>query len=198
MAAVEGRELAQLLAESGPFPERWVVAVGARLLAALSAVHAAGLVHGDVTPANVLVDGHPGEPDAVWLVDFGLAGPAGEVTPAGAPLRIPGSPAYLSPERARGAAADGRSDLYAVGVLLFELTTGVLPFRAATAAGLLAQHLGAPAPRLRTRRLDASAALEAVVARALEKLPARRFADAEAMRQALLRCLPASWPQPGP
>jgi len=190
MAEVEGRELSQLLAEAGPFPERWVVAVGARLLSALAAVHAAGLVHGDVTPANVLVDGHPGEPDGVSLIDFGLAGPAGEAAGAGEPLRLPGTPAYLGPERVRGAPADGRSDLYAVGVLLFELATGVPPFRAATAAGLLARHLAEPPPRLRGRRPELSAGLEAVVARALEKEPARRFADAQAMRQALLRCLP--------
>jgi len=206
MELLPGSELSQLLADSGPFPERWTVAIGAGLLSALAAVHAAGLVHGDVTPANALVDGHPGEPDGVALVDFGLAArageaglatdarlpgeatPAGEAMLAGEAMRLPGAPGYLSPERVRGAAADGRSDLYAVGVLLFELATGVVPFRAATAAGVLARHLAEAAPPVRRLRPDLSAGLEAVIARALEKDPLRRFADAEAMREALLRC----------
>ncbi len=154
-----------------PLPPTEAIAIADAVLAALATVHALGVVHRDVKPANVLYDG-----ERAVLLDFGAAQRRGEPAPEAAL----GTPAYAAPEQQRDAPVDARADLYAVGALLYELVAGGRPFRGDPVAVLRA-HAETPAPPLP----NAPPALAAAVARALEKDPARRFADAAAMRAAL-------------
>jgi serine/threonine-protein kinase len=152
--------------------------------AALHAAHRAGLVHRDVKPDNILLDG----PDRdVLLADFGVAAalaPEGErITTEGTAV---GTPRYMSPEQAAGEAViDGRSDVYSLGVVAYEMLAGVPPFTAANASALLAKHLTASVPPLREKVATCPSALAEAVERALAKDPGDRWPSAEAFRQAL-------------
>lgn len=192
-----GESLAALVARRGPLPVAEAAGVLDAVLAALEAVHAAGLVHRDVTPANVLVatdaDGSAMF-DAVRLIDFGLAAAPGqaavgsdELLAAEASGRegIFGNADYVSPEQASGAPVDARGDLYQSGALLFFALTGEPPFRRESTAQTLQAHVDDPAPAPSGRRLGIPRAVDRVVARALLKAPLDRFATAGAMRAAL-------------
>jgi tRNA A-37 threonylcarbamoyl transferase component Bud32 len=182
MELVDGRSLDAVLRERGPMPAAEVRVIGDQLLAALGAAHARGLVHRDVKPANVLCP--PG--GAVKLADFGIAKAfADAATVLTATGQVVGTPAYLSPEQVGGQPATPRSDLYATGVVLYELLAGARPFVAETPLAVAIAHQQAPVPPLLDRRPDLDAGLVAVVAAALAKDPADRPADAEAMRAAL-------------
>jgi eukaryotic-like serine/threonine-protein kinase len=155
------------------------------LCSALGAAHAAGVVHRDVKPSNVAVDAGP--PLRVKLLDFGIAKlttpemSASGLTSAG---RLIGTPTIMAPEQILGADVDARADVYALGVLLYRMLVGRLPFEAADSAELARQHLEMPAPRPSLRG-PVSTALDAVVLRALEKLPDHRFDSAFAFLDAL-------------
>jgi eukaryotic-like serine/threonine-protein kinase len=182
MELVEGRTLADLLAEQGPLPPDEAARVTDEVLAALGAAHARGLVHRDVKPGNVLLtrDG------SVKLADFGIAKAASDAT-AGltATGQVMGTPKYLSPEQAAGLGATPRSDLYSTGVVLYEMLAGEPPFTGDTPVVLALAHQQAPVPPLSDRRAGVPHALLATVDRALEKDPAARYPDATAMRTAL-------------
>ncbi|MBI5069322.1 MAG: serine/threonine protein kinase [Deltaproteobacteria bacterium] len=192
MEYVPGRTLARAIAEEWPLGDARVVELGAQVLAALAAAHACGVVHRDLKPANVMLRMQEGR-ELVTVLDFGIAQlvgggePEARITHHGT---IYGTPAYMSPEQARGEALDPRSDLYSVGVLLYEALAGVLPFEAPTVLGVLARHAEDELPPIRTRRPAAivAPALEAVVAWALRKQREDRPASAEEMRNALLAC----------
>jgi tetratricopeptide (TPR) repeat protein len=186
MDYVPGRSLRALLEEDGPLAPRQAVAIARQLAAALAAAHAEGVVHRDLKPANVLVD----EGGRAFITDFGVArsmtvaGP----TQTGA---IVGTPDYLSPEQARGEPVDGRSDVYALGILLFEMLSGRLPFAGDSHAERLAQRLGGKARDLAELGIAAPARLRAVVRRCLQRQPARRYQGAaELLRD--LDALPAT------
>ncbi len=155
------------------------------LCSALGAAHAAGIVHRDVKPSNVAVD--PGPPMRVKLLDFGIAKlttpemNASGLTSAG---RLIGTPTIMAPEQILGADVDPRADVYALGVLLYRMLVGRLPFEAIDSAELARQHLEVPAPRP-SQRAPVSTALDAVVLRALEKLPGHRFDSALGFLDAL-------------
>jgi eukaryotic-like serine/threonine-protein kinase len=162
-----GRPLADRRAE-GPIPPREAVAITRALLDALAPAHRLGIVHRDLKPGNVML--LPG--GAVKLLDFGTAAAASD--------EALGTPAYAAPEQAAGHAVDARADLYAAGVLLYEMACGRRPFEGDPIA-LLEAHAAAPPPPPR----DLSHELETVILRALAKSPADRFETGDAMREAL-------------
>jgi serine/threonine-protein kinase len=182
MELIDGHTLREVLDERGALPVEQALAAGDAVLAALGAAHAHGLVHRDVKPANVLI----GADGRVKLADFGIAKAIqGAVAGLTATGQIIGTPAYLSPEQVEGAEATPRTDLYAVGVVLYEMLAGTPPFRADQPLAVALAHRNDPVPPLETHRRDLPAGLAPVVSRALEKDPVRRFANAAEMRSAL-------------
>ncbi|MCX4747099.1 serine/threonine-protein kinase [Kitasatospora sp. NBC_01287] len=191
MQRLPGIGLGDLLAEEGPLPIPWAVAVAAQICAALSVVHAVPVVHRDLKPSNVMV-----RPDGrVVVLDLGIAtaldGEHTRLTMTGVPI---GSPSYMAPEQALSGAVDARSDLYALGCLLHEMLAGEEPFRAPTALGVLRRQVDdAPVP-LRQLRPEVPAELEALVLDLLAKPPAARPADAQTVHQRLRPLLPGAAP----
>jgi len=184
MEYLAGRSLRAVLDGGGALPVDRLAAIGLQIAKALRAAHQAGIVHRDLKPDNVLlVDGY-GERDFVKVLDFGIARPleqeAGFQTMSGA---IIGTPAYMSPEQVTGAPVDARSDLYALGVMLFEMATGAPPFAGSTTALLIAQAQQA-APSLDGFNAI-PAEVRALIARLMEKDPAARPASAEVVMDLL-------------
>lgn len=181
MELVDGSSLHRILKSGGPMPVQQVARVARAILAALGQAHARGLVHRDVKPGNVLVasDG------TVKVTDFGIAKGLEEVSGLTQTGTLMGTASYLSPEQASGQPATPASDLYGTGCLLYECLTGTPPFTGDTPVAVAVQHQRDPVPPLRERRPDVPAGLEAVVNRALEKDPARRYASAAEMDAAI-------------
>ena len=178
-----GGDLADRLARGGPLPPAEVRRLATQLCGALEAAHRAGVVHRDIKPQNVLVGPNPGAVD-VRLCDFGLARVADS---AGLTTRstVLGTPEYMAPEVIVDAYADPRSDIYSVGALLFEASTGRLPFRADTPFQLMRRHVEEPAPRPRDISPELPPAIDSAIARALSKEPLDRFATAAELASAI-------------
>jgi len=167
---------------AGPLSLAEVAAIGRQLCEALEHAHAHDVVHRDLKPENVLLARGPDGPVAK-LADLGVAVTGHtRITTEGA---IVGTAAYLAPEQALGREVDGRSDLYALGVVLYELVTGRLPFTGDDALVVISQHLHAPVTPPRAFRADLPPALEAIILRLLAKDPAQRFPSARAAAEAL-------------
>lgn len=182
MELVDGGTLAELLREKGRFGWETVVDYGQQICAALEHAHDNGVVHRDLKPANLMVDKKSGR---LKLADFGLArlSDATQLTAAGKTL---GTFAYMAPEQISGTSPiTGKTDLYALGVVLFELLTGKAPFKSETTAELLMSHLSKKPPRICTEVLDCPVWMERVVFQLMEKDPAKRPRDAMAAAQAL-------------
>jgi len=176
MEFVAGGDLAQLRRGGQPLPWRRAIEIAAGVAHALAHAHARGIVHHDIKPANVLVDAATGQ---VKLADFGLARLADlQRSRTGV---LAGTPAYMSPEQLAEGAQDARADLYSLGVVLFELLTGRLPYEAASLGALLQQVSQVPAPPVQELRQEVPAALSALVARLLEKSPDRRPPSARSL-----------------
>ena len=177
MRLVDGTDLASVLAERGPLSPSEAVTLVAQVASALDAAHAAGLVHRDVKPANVLV-----EPTArgahAYLTDFGLAKLASEATGPTRTGEWMGTLDYAAPEQSQGGRVDARTDVYALGCVLFHLIAGRPPFRRDTDAGTLYAHLNDPPPPLRPVAGAPIPELDEALARALAKRPADRFPSA--------------------
>jgi YVTN family beta-propeller protein len=189
MRYVGGGDVGSLVRRDGPLPLPRVAAVISPVASALDAAHAAGLVHRDVKPANMLLDVRPGRPDHVYLSDFGLS--KGSLAASGltGTGQFLGTLDYISPEQIQGRPTDGRADQYALACAAFELLTGEPPFRPDRGLAVVAAHLSAPPPSVSARRPGLSAGVDEVLARALAKAPSDRFAVcrdfAEALRAAL-------------
>ncbi len=150
---------------------------------ALGYAHKRGVIHRDVKPSNVLI----GEGHWALLTDFGLAkilGGGKKLTHTGIGM---GTPDYMAPEQAQGLPGDGRADLYSLGVVLYEMLTGRVPFEADSSMGVVVKHITDPPPPPRQFNPSIPPAVEKVILKALEKDPARRFQSAEAMIAALVR-----------
>jgi beta-lactam-binding protein with PASTA domain/predicted Ser/Thr protein kinase len=182
MEYVEGRTLKELLVARGPSPLGIAIDYTRQILSALRFAHRNGIVHRDIKPHNVIVDGE----GRVKVMDFGIAraGTASQMTEAGS---IIGTAQYLSPEQARGAPVDQTSDLYSTGIVLYELLTGTVPFTGETPVEIAMKHLSQVPPPPSSHRPEVPRDLDYVVLRGLAKDPADRYHSAEDMDSDLER-----------
>ncbi len=175
MEYLDGRSLKELIISRGPAPLNVAIEYARQILAALRFAHRHGIVHRDIKPHNVLVDAD----GRVKVTDFGIArAGASQMTEAGS---IVGTAQYLSPEQARGTGVDQRSDLYSLGIVLYELVTGKLPFNGDTPVEIAMKHLSQTPELPSTLRPELPRELDLVVTRALAKDPDERYQSAEEM-----------------
>jgi tRNA A-37 threonylcarbamoyl transferase component Bud32 len=182
MELVEGGTLGDLIARDGPLPVGQALAISDSVLAGLGAAHADGLVHRDVKPANILI----GTDGRVKLADFGIAKATQDLgrdlTATG---QVLGTAGYLAPEQAAGGEATPASDVYAAGVVLYEMLAGQPPFTGEHPVAVAVAHQRAKVPPLGDKRPGLPPGVLSVVSRSLEKDPSRRFRDASQMRTEL-------------
>jgi len=171
MPYIAGEDLHARLARAGPLPIPEALAIASDLAAAIDYAHGQGIVHRDIKPANVLLEG-----GRALVCDFGLARALDRaaVEPLSSSGLVIGTPAYMSPEQAVGETVDGRTDIYSLGCVLYEMLAGELPFTGATPQAVIARHVSDPPSPLRTVRPGVSRELEAAVAAALAKEPEER------------------------
>jgi serine/threonine-protein kinase len=181
MEYLDGRSLKELIVARGPAPVNVAIDYARQILAAIRFAHRHGIVHRDIKPHNVLVDAE----GRLKVTDFGIArAGASQMTEAGS---IIGTAQYLSPEQAKGAPVDQTSDLYSVGVVLYELLTGVVPFSGETPVEIAMKHLSSPPEPPSAKRAEIPRELDMVVLRALAKDPVDRYQSAEEMDADLAR-----------
>ncbi|WP_152413025.1 protein kinase domain-containing protein, partial [Nitrolancea hollandica] len=180
MGYVPGRNLKEVLRQSGPLPEAEALRIGAQVAAALEEAHRHGIIHRDIKPHNILLEpgGH------VVVTDFGIARAAGS-SQLTATNVILGTAEYLAPEQAQREPVDGRADLYSLGIVLYELLTGRTPFTGDTMMAIAWQHVHERPPTPRELGIRLSDLTERAVLRAIEKDPAQRYQNSAEMRDAL-------------
>ena len=181
MELLRGRGLGEILADGGPLEPERAVRLCRMTAEALRVAHAAGVIHRDLTPSNVFTVGE-GPEERVVLVDFGQAisidDPESEGVPDGPPGMVIGTPHYMSPEQIRGRDTDGRTDLYSLGIILFELLSGEPPFDGETARDIALAHLQNPPPPATSPHQDLPLELVQVIERLLAKQTDERVASA--------------------
>lgn len=180
MEYVAGSTLKELIAQRAPLPLENVIHIVRQVAAALDYAHQQGLVHRDIKPQNILVD----ERGIVKVTDFGIAKGLSDISLTEAGLGM-GTIHYVSPEQARGEPATPASDIYSLGIVLFEMLTGRLPFEADSPIGLAMKHVHEPPPSPRQFNPTIPPTVEAIILRALAKNPRQRFPTAGALAQAL-------------
>ena len=185
MRYVPGGDVRTLLRREGPLSAGRAAAIISAVASALDAAHAAGLVHRDVKPANMLMDARAGRPDHVYLSDFGLSKPALAATSLTGPGQFLGTLDYVAPEQLEGQRVDGRADQYALACAAFELLTGSPPFHREDAMAVMYAHVSQPPPLLTSQRPDLPAPADQALARALAKAPAGRYASCREFAGAL-------------
>lgn len=185
---IEGKSLSKTLKDRGPFDLQKVISVGKQICEVLTAAHEQGVIHRDLKPDNIMLTPGPKDRYQVKVLDFGIAKitdeDSGPMTETGA---IFGTPEFMSPEQARGDGAEPRSDLYALGLILFYMVTGKLPFKGKNKFAVLHKHINddAPKPSAMAPYLQISPALEALILKCLEKDPEDRYSSADELYDTL-------------
>jgi len=205
MELLQGESLSALLRRTGALPPAEVLPLVRQLCEGLHAAHEAGIIHRDLKSANVLLVGARlgATPPRAVITDFGLARLVGEsqATPWEPSTRPVGTPAYMAPEQLEGRPVTPATDLYALGIILFELLTGTRPFQGGDAWSTATQRLHAPAPSPRRLRPELKRRWETLILRCLERQPERRFQRALAVLAALPprrgRCCPCRGSEAG-
>jgi eukaryotic-like serine/threonine-protein kinase len=182
MELVDGASLGEIIAADGKLPEPVALDYATQIASGLAYAHRTGLLHRDIKPANILVT----KDDVVKLSDFGIARAVSEHTMTlTKPGLVMGSVYYISPEQAQGHELHETSDLYSLGVVLYQMLTGKLPYSGESPVTVALKHIGDPVPAIDTRSLGVSPALAAIVNRLLQKEPDHRFASASDLATAL-------------
>jgi serine/threonine protein kinase len=190
MEFLEGTPLVDVMLAERPLGLGRAIHITTQVCAGVGEAHARGIVHRDIKPENVMLTPRGADPDFVKVLDFGVArvltGDGSGVTQTGL---VFGTARYISPEGASGEATDARSDVYSIGVMLFQMLAGEPPFDGPTPVAVMMQHLQEPAPDVRSRPAsrDVPSPIAEVIARAMSKNPEDRFDDARELRAALLR-----------
>jgi len=180
MEYVEGEDLDVYLRRKGALPVRRATEIVREVTRALEHAHAAGVVHRDIKPGNVLI----GKTGLVKITDFGLAQDVGHKETHDGDYVL-GTPFYVSPEQAQGLPADGRSDLYSLGVTYYQMLTGRRPFEGRSPDSVVRKHLEKPRPSPRVRRPALARTIEAIVQRLMAIKPEARYASARDLRRDL-------------
>ena len=186
MRYVEGTDLRALIDAEGALEPGRAARIVAQVAGALAAAHLRGLVHRDVKPANVLIDGHEGT-DHAYLTDFGIAREVQATSGLTKTGMVVGTLDYIAPERIQDGGGDGRSDVYALGCVLYETLTGSVPFPRDSDVAKMYAHLSEPVPSPRDVRPELPDALAGLVPKAMAKDPEERFATADELAAALTR-----------
>ncbi len=184
MEYVEGRTLKDIIQERGPLPPTVAAQIAIRVLSALQHAHKNGIIHRDIKPQNILVHSE----GIIKVADFGIARVAGSNTISKEDL-VMGSVHYFSPEQARGEDVTYASDIYSVGVLLYEMLTGYVPFDGDTPVAVALQHISAEPKPMSELKPDVPKSMELIVTKAMQKRPEDRYQSALEMAQNLHRAL---------
>ena len=191
MEFLEGEDLADVLSRTPKLPRERILRISRQVLRSLAEAHQYNIIHRDLKPENIFLSNIGHESDFVKVVDFGIAkltGPDQSSAEAGRKLTIEGNtvgtPTYMAPEQAAGGDVDARSDIYALGVIMWEMACGHAPYESDEPAAVMRNHIFEDVPRFDTGELQGSW-LESVVLRALSKEKEDRFADAQAFLRAL-------------
>ncbi|HEY8923065.1 MAG TPA: serine/threonine-protein kinase, partial [Polyangia bacterium] len=196
MELLSGRDLAEVIREEFPLPVPRIVHIMSQVFSALDEAHAQGIIHRDLKPSNIMLIERRDEPDFVKVCDYGIAKAANDDSGLGSETQmltvqglVCGTPEYMSPEQARGEGLDGRTDLYSAAVILYQMTTGDVPFRAATPIGIVSRHLSEAPATPSSRRADAQVPpeLDDLILRGLAKSRDLRPATAAIFREELER-----------
>ncbi len=199
MEYLEGHTLHRAIRQAGHFSEERATHILRQICRSLREAHTLGVIHRDLKPANIYLLEHGDEPDFVKVLDFGLvknvADNSEELTQAG--LRM-GSPKYMAPEQISGGAVDARTDIYALGIIMYEMLAGKVPFDHASNMSVLMAHVNDEAPPIRKVNPAAkiSASMEETVARAMAKAQGDRFRSMDEVLAALKRLGPNPAPEP--
>src|SRR5580700_10125349 len=192
MEYLEGHTLHRAIREASHFPEERAAHIARQICRALREAHSLGVIHRDLKPANIFLVEHGDETDFVKVLDFGLVknvsgdGKGEDLTQTGLFM---GSPKYMAPEQIRGDKVDARTDIYALGIIMYEMITGKVPFDRPNSVNILMAHVNEEAPSLREMnpQVDVSPALEEAIARCMAKDPDVRFRSMDEVLAALKR-----------
>ncbi len=200
MRFVHGRDLQSLVNAGGPLPAVQACHIISQVAAGLEAAHAHGLVHRDVKPGNILLDGAASFPGHAYLSDFGLSKRALSDSALTSTGQFLGTVDYIAPEQIEGRPVDARTDEYALACTAFTMLTGAPPFTRDESVAVMWAQMSAPPPALTSRRPDLPAAVDEVMAKALAKVPVERYATCPQFADALCRAcgLEPGAPGPGP